>query len=93
MGPQNKLEHLHQLRNARWQHLIFLKKENEREDRCLETVIGLAKDALVKADKVLAKESFKWTKLMLSDPDFNDEHEEDKQSIIEDNDFYTSWLT
>ena len=92
MDPPNKLEHLHQLRNARWQHLIFLKKENERKDRCLELVIGWAKDALVKADRALAKESFKWTKLMLSDPDFNDEHEEDKQAIIEDNDFYTSWL-
>ena len=89
---QNKLEYLHQLRNARWQHLIHLKKENERKDRCLELVISWAQEALLKADKALAIESFIWTKSMLRSPDFEKELEADKQDIIEDYDFYTSWL-
>ena len=90
---QTRLEFLFQLRNARLQHLIYLKQENKREDRHLDMVIEWAQGALNKAEKHLGLESLKWTKMMLSDPNFEEEEEEDKQDIIEDNLFYNSWLT
>ena len=92
MLEPSKLEFLHQLRNARLQHLIHLKKENEREDRCLEITISWAEEALRVAEKHLAIESLNWTKKIMTDPSFEDEEEEDKQDIIDDFKFYTSWL-
>tara|TARA_R100000152_G_C6780941_1_gene214459 strand:+ start:1250 stop:1531 length:282 start_codon:yes stop_codon:yes gene_type:complete len=92
MNVPNRLEFLHQLRNARVQHLIHLKKENEREDRSLEIVISWAQDALLEAEIELGIETLKWTKEIMEDPDFEGESEIDKRDIIEENNFYTSWL-
>ena len=89
----SQLEFLHQLRNARLAHLHFLIKENDRKDRELEIPIGWAREQLSLAERNLAKATLEWNKDMLANESFPDEMEEDKQDIIQEHDFFESWLT
>ena len=88
----SQLEFLHQLRNARLIHLLFLIKENEREDRELEITIGWARDQLAVAEKNLAKVTMEWDQEQINGAEFTKELQEDQNDIIDEYQFYKSWL-
>jgi len=88
----SQLEFLHQLRNARLAHLNHLIKENDREDRELEITIDWARDQLNIADRNLAKLTMQWDQEQINSSTFIEESPEDQTDIIEEYEFYQSWL-
>ena len=92
----DKIEWLHQLRNARLTHLLSLIEENDNEDSekfgMLGTAIDWARVELLGAEETLAMAMMVWDKEFIDSSLFDIEDEVDKRYVLEEYAFYCSWL-